>query len=593
MPSRRQRLLAWSWKLALVAAVVGGIVLYAYPPEKLWLRQPAAAHESAGGPAAPSLTLDESQRQFLWDVEHHGLVLSKHGFRALADGLSRADAQGLLALLAPDFTGQVLQQPREVRVANDFVDIVRQEDAGHPRLVLTREQFRDRLLDCRRLFAQPPKVHLALMALAPTARENPESPWQGTCQLRLWGETAPGQPGEVILYLQYQVSRPAEETYRKGGWLQACAITQSQNAQAPRFLLREVAAERGIDRRRFHDNWEKGIKGTITGGVYLCDFDRDGLLDMLVVDLNCVALYKGQPEGKFLDVTSEVGLLGHLLNPTGPNLVAAFVDLDGDGWEDLILDKRLYRNDAGQRFLDVTPQSNLRLQGDISGIAVADYDRDGRLDLYLARLGPSRASSWLDGKCGGQGGNVLLRNKGNWQFEDVTAASGTAGGDRSTFSAVWLDANNDGWPDLYVPNEFGPGVLLVNQGQGTFREQMLVHGPSDFGSMGVTAGDIDNDGHIDLYVANMYSKAGSRVIGNVAPGTYSAELMATLRSFVAGSQLHRNRGHFQFEQLGPRYQVAAVGWAYGPALVDLDNDGWLDLYATAGFVSQNRNEPDG
>src|SRR5262249_16487133 len=160
---------------------------------------------------------------------------------------------------------------------------------------------------------------------------------------------------------------------------------------------------------------------------------------------------------------------------------------------------------------------------------------------------------------------------GNWQFEDVTAASGTAGGDRSTFSAVWLDANNDGWPDLYVPNEFGPGVLLVNQGNGTFREQLLVGGPSDFGSMGVTAGDIDKDGHIDLYVANMYSKAGSRVIGNLAPGTYPPDLMATLRSFVAGSQLHRNRGQLQFEQLGPKYQVAAVGWAYGPALVDLDN----------------------
>ena len=118
-------------------------------------------------------------------------------------------------------------------------------------------------------------------------------------------------------------------------------------------------------------------------------------------------------------------------------------------------------------------------------------------------------------------------------------------------------------------------------------------GALDFGSMGVTAGDFDNDGNIDLYIGNMYSKAGSRVIGNVAPGTYPEDIMATMRTFVTGSQLHRNKGGLQFEQLGQKFQVAAVGWAYAPAFVDLDNDGWLDLYATAGFVSQDRNQPDG
>src|SRR5207244_3541323 len=109
---------------------------------------------------------------------------------------------------------------------------------------------------------------------------------------------------------------------------------------------------------------------------------------------------------------------------------------------------------------------------------------------------PSQTSSWLDGKCGGKGGNLLFRNKGNWQFEETAAASGADGGDRSTFSAVWLDANNDNWPDLFVINEFGNGVLLVNQQNGSFREQALVDGPGDFGSMGVTCGDVDNDGNI-------------------------------------------------------------------------------------------------
>src|SRR5262249_54776105 len=153
-------------------------------------------------------------------------------------------------------------------------------------------------------------------------------------------------------------------------------------------------------------------------------------------------------------------------------------------------------------------------------------------------------------------------------------------------SAVWLDANNDGWPDLYVINEFGNGVLLVNQQDGTFREKLIAHGPTDFGTMGVTCGDIDNDGNVDVYVANMYSKAGYRVIGNLKPDAYPPDLMATLRRFVTGNQLWRNKGGLAFEPKGQDWQVASVGWAYGAALADLDNDGFLDLYATAGFMSQ-------
>src|SRR5260370_31814117 len=120
------------------------------------------------------------------------------------------------------------------------------------------------------------------------------------------------------------------------------------------------------------------------------------------------------------------------------------------------------------------------------------------MDLYEFRWGGGKADSWIEGKAGTSTGNRLWRNKGDWRFEDVTAASGTGGGERSTFTALWLDANNDGKPDLYVPNEFGDGVLYVNQGDGTFRPQSLSNSPNDFGTMGATCGDIDNDAHTHL-----------------------------------------------------------------------------------------------
>jgi hypothetical protein len=216
------------------------------------------------------------------------------------------------------------------------------------------------------------------------------------------------------------------------------------------------------------------------------------------------------------------------------------------------------------------------------------------MDLYVAQPGEGNSKSWLSGMSGKDtGGNQLWRNLGNFRFENVTAQTGTRAGNRSTFTAIWLDANNDGWPDLYVINEFGNGVMLVNQGDGTFKEYQLGKGPNDFGTMGVTCGDIFNDGNIDIYCANMYSKAGRRVVGNVLPNTYPEEILAKMRTFVSGSQLWQNRGGLKFEPVGKKLHVNAVGWAYGPALIDLDNDGWLDLFATCGFVSQSRTEPDG
>jgi hypothetical protein len=595
--------------LVMVVSIFLGVVWYegsssgakpARPPRSA--APPAVAAEADPAPLPP--VLNDEERKYLWDVEHHGNLLTRHGFSALTKALQANDAAALAALLAPDFHGHTLREPNAVRCDADYAQVVRQEDSGKPPLPLTAAQFVAQLLKYRQMFAQPPKAKLALMALSPTVRSDFSSPWEGTGQLRLWGETSPGQPGEALIYLKYQVDQPSEEGLHKGGWLRFAALTQVQESRASHFLMREVAAARGIEVAKFHDNWGAGgWPSPITGGVYLTDYNRDGYVDVLITDINGYALYQGLPDGKFRNVTAEVGL-PELPDFGDHSAVAAFIDIDGDGWDDLILGDHVYRNDGGKRFLDYSNRSNLSriLAPDMGGLVVADYDRDGRLDLYVTRSGKAKTNSWLDGKSGDPRGNQLLRNLGNWQFADVTAAAGAGGGNRSTFSAVWFDANNDGWPDLFVINEFGNGVLLLNKGDGTFQEHHLTQGPGgDFGSMGVTVGDIDNDGNMDLYIGNMYSKAGNRVFGNVAPGTYPHEVWTKIRSLVAGSQLWRNSGSAAgdslklpaFEPMAKPWKLADVGWAYGPILVDLDNDGWLDLYANCGFISQSRTEPDG
>jgi hypothetical protein len=541
--------------------------------------------------------MDEDQQAFLWEIEHQGNILSQVGFPALTKALRARDEEALARLLAPDFKGELPREPSEVSIHNEYLAVTRNSDCGKPPMTVDAHGFLTWVLGGFRDYFKHSVLgaKLALMKLRPTQESNLDAPWQGTGQLRMWGEFEPGKPAEIIAYLSYQTVRPTKEAMAKGGWLQSCAITQYQRGFSEHFLMRESAAERGLEPDRLHDNWKLGKQEPATGGVYLCDFDRDGYLDVLITDLRGYFLYKGLPGGKFRNVTEEYGLPRIPPDSNNRSLVAAWIDIDGDGWDDLILGKYVFRNEQGKHFRNVTSLTSLRLPLNVAGIAVADYDRDGKMDFYVFQAGKGKASSWLDGKSGhtAGGGNQLWRNTGNWQFEDVTARTGTDGGDRSTFTALWLDANNDGWPDLFVPNEFGNGVLYVNQGDGTFRGQELTDFPCDFGTMGATCGDVNNDGFIDIYTGNMYSKAGGRVIGNVREGTYPKKIMDKMRTFVRGSQLHLNRGSLNWDQKGQEWQVADAGWAYGPALIDLDNDGWLDIHATCGFISRSRSEPDG
>src|SRR5262249_26823006 len=154
--------------------------------------------------------------------------------------------------------------------------------------------------------------------------------------------------------IRLDLTQPLEEMQSRAGWLRAATVQQVLTAKAPHYLFAEVAQKRGLDSTKLYDNWNSNTFLPATGGIYVCDFDRDGILDVLITDFN-TTLYRGKPDGTFEDVTDRVGLPRRVLErPT-----AAWVDIDGDGWEDLILAGRLYRNEQGKHFSDYTQRSNL------------------------------------------------------------------------------------------------------------------------------------------------------------------------------------------------------------------------------------------
>lgn len=554
----------------------------------------------------------EADREYIWETEHRGNILSRIAFKKLGAALRADDEKALLAEFSGQFKGLIPGGTPEHTAEGGTFRASRTEPADTGFESVDREEFVRWLLALRREFKERAEVSFYLMNLAPVKRGEMDGPWEGTAKIRIWGETRPERPAERIGYLRMRLDGLSKERVEAPGWLAHCRVDRLESTDAEGYLFAETARKRGVEPFKFHDNWNQPRHEDIvnnSGGVFLADYNRDGYMDMLVTDVKYrykVALYRGMPDGRMREVTREIGL-----KETASTL-AAFVDLDGDGWEDLIHGwimeagaYRVYRNLQGQRFEDVTDRCNLaeliRRVDDTNeptAYLPADYDRDGRVDLYVTRGSGSgfNQGSWIDGETGSISNNQLLRNTGDWQFEDVTAATGTAGDGRSSFSAMWLDADNDGWPDLYVIHEFGEGVLLVNRGGGgggKFEERIIVDEPSDFGSMGVAAADYNNDGNIDIYVNNMYSKAGNRIMGNMPPGTYPDEVMQKLRRLVDGSELYQGLGDGRYLKSGKSLHVEAVGWSWGPQWVDIDNDGFEDLYATCGYISQDRSRPDG
>lgn len=369
-----------------------------------------------------------------------------------------------------------------------------------------------------------------------------------------------------------------------GAWrMERLSVREMHSVRAaPQF--KEVT--RGLEPSQ-EDDTDTLFVAYFAQGVSLADFDGDGDLDIFAPRRHSAAvLYANEGSAGFRDVTAEVGLSA----PQGVRSVY-FFDWDNDGDLDVLLLTAnrmfLFENRDGH-FTDISDASGFdRMFTDgLTGAAVADYDMDGLLDFYVANYGNPAIGpgfGYFDSTNGYF--NLLWHNEGNGRFADATVPAGLNRDNRRwTYAALWIDYDDDGALDLYVVNDYGPNQLFRNQHDGTFTDVTSEAGVADYGNgMGASWADYDNDGKLDLYISNMHSHAGKRMIGGADfPGDTAARNRA-LR-FAKGNTLLRNVGGGRFIEIDTT-PVLDAKWAWGNVFFDYDNDGDQDLYVANGMFS--------
>jgi hypothetical protein len=343
------------------------------------------------------------------------------------------------------------------------------------------------------------------------------------------------------------------------------------------------------------DYWDNRVLRVDTDGMQgfaIGDVNGDGLDDVYVCQISPLPnrLYVQNPDGTATDRSAEAGVDWH-----EPSHSALLVDLDNDGDQDLLVSTVaalvLAENGGNGTF---SLRSTIAAARDAYSLSAADYDADGDLDIYACvYLAKARRRQILaapvpfhDARNGGR--NVLLRNDGAWRLRDVNADTGLeAEATRRSFASSWEDYDNDGDLDLYVANDYGRNNLFRNDG-GRFIDVAPEAGVEDqsFG-MSVSWGDFNRDGWMDLYISNMFSAAGNRIVfQDQFKANESEEVRRKFQYMARGNSLFQNTGRGDFRDVSQQAAVMMGRWAWGSNFVDLNNDGYEDILVANGYLTR-------
>jgi enediyne biosynthesis protein E4 len=381
-----------------------------------------------------------------------------------------------------------------------------------------------------------------------------------------------------------------------GGWrMSSGSVVAWLSASASEPLFEERAEAAGLARphKAFFPTASRNrpVPGEhLPPGVAVLDYDGDGRPDLFVPGGDGNHLYRNRGDGTFEDVAEKAGVAGQ----AGEAVGALSFDYDNDGRPDLYvtyLDRPnlLFHNRGDGTFEEVGAKAGVALSDYCTSAAAIDYDRDGLPDLYVLVYGhPSYGPNMAADNAPP---NRLFHNNGDGTFTDVTNSSGA--GDTGWGLAVeCADLDGDGWPDIYVANDFGNHAYLHNEGDGTFTNVAKKSGVLDPGfGMGVAIDDYDGDGRLDLYVSN-YSFPMSWFLKDsrypMPPFPYSLGRPLVWRRLTAlsrGSSLFRNLGGNDFERTSEEAGVGDTSWSWGCVFVDADLDGRPDLFVVNGMVT--------